>query len=108
MDDFEKIFDDEIKKDYVLTSTDKIIKSAELEFQMGGTEKQLTIKNESEDLLSRKKKLEKELSKCKNVRNIKMTQVNKKMAERRTKIRNQINIINLKLDELKIEVKHDN
>jgi hypothetical protein len=98
--------DEEIKKyEDPETSTDKIVNQSKLEFNMGGTEKQLSIKNERDDILTQIKTLEKKMRKYKNVKNTKMTQVNKKMCEMRKKIKMEIDILKIRLDEIEIEHK---
>lgn len=97
-DDFEKL----MKKEEPETFGDILVKKTEEEF-MGLNKEDQDRKNEVLKINEEMKNLNKQLLKCKNVKNYRMIKVNEERAKQRKNIKKKIEICKLRLEEIKLE-----
>lgn len=105
----EQIFNS-LKKEYnepeSMGREEDIVKKIEEEYLgiQSLTDVEKDRQNEIQNIQDKIKKLKNKLKHYKNIRNHKMVEVNKKRAEKRREIQNQIKIHEMRLNEIQMEV----
>ncbi|GAG48984.1 unnamed protein product [marine sediment metagenome] len=100
--DIESLFRSASRQAEPETQAERVIKIAEQEFR-GLSEAQESRKKEVMDIQDQLKKLKKKLRRTRNIRNSRKVEVNKKRSERRNKIKKDIELLRMRLQEIKLE-----
>jgi len=103
-DELDRFLEEEISKDTkpIVTHGDRVVAKAESEFVSYTAEYKDRLK-EKDDIKAEITKLKKKISKCRNVKNFRLREVNKKRAEKRAEYKKLIEFYELRLREIKIE-----
>lgn len=105
-DDFSAILDD-YKKEIEHEKIANIVRDVEEEFKTGAPPVEFDRKREYDALLEQKKVITKKIAKIKNVRNHKATQVNAAFHQKREKLRRELAVIILRLEEIDLEIEEE-
>ena len=84
-------------------SADKFVARIEDEFIGGATPEQEDRQDERDNIEKKLAKYRRDLRGCKNIKNHRRTDANAKIGERRAKIKKKIEILELRLREIKLE-----
>lgn len=102
-EDFSAILDD-YKKEIEHEKIADIVKDVEEEFKNGAPPVQFDRKREYDALVAQKKVITKKIAKIKNVRNHKATHANAVFHQQREKLRRELAVILLRLEEIDLEI----
>ncbi len=81
---------------------EKVVQKAEQEFR-GFSEEHKSRQQEMKDIRAELKKLKRKFRRFKNVRNSRLVEVNKRRSEKRAEIKKKIEILGMRMQEIKLE-----